>query len=142
MKFDALYKKIYEQEGGVPNPNDIKVEPAPVPTSVQPVNGEIPPSADANGAAGAKTLIDYVTLLDNAIDALNGTETDSLQRLLKVLDKQGTAFEGISDELWHEINRAAESIVGVTTMLKGYINLYAPETAAAPAPAPEQPIEQ
>lgn len=136
MKFEALYKKIYEQEGGVANPNDIKVEPAPIPAPAT-QNSEIPPSADANGAAGAKTLMDYVTLLDNAVDALNGTETDSLQRLLKVLDKQGTAFEGISEELWHEINRAAESIVGVTTMLKGYINLYAPETVASPTAEPE-----
>ena len=135
MKFEALYKKIYEQEGGVANPNDIKVEPAPIPAASP--NGEIPPSADANGAAGAKTLMDYVTLLDNAVDSLNGTETDSLQRLLKVLDKQGTAFEGISEELWHEINRAAESIVGVTTMLKGYINLYAPETVTSPTVEPE-----
>ena len=54
-----------------------------------------------------------------------------------MLDKQGTAFEGISEELWHEINRAAESIVGVTTMLKGYINLYAPETVTSPTVEPE-----
>jgi len=133
MKFDALYSKIFEQDGMEARPEDVKVEPAPVPAL---------PAPAASGAEGARTLMDYVTVLDHAIAALNGTDNDSLQRLLKSLDKPNTPFEGISEELWHEINRAAESISGVTTILKSYINLHSDDNSTtAPSTAPEGSLE-
>ncbi len=113
MKFDTLYSKIFEQENIDARPEDVEIEPAPVLTTPETTGGDT-----------AKTLMDYVTVLDHAIASLNGTDTESLQRLIKSLDKPNTPFAGISEDLWEEINRAADSISSVTTVLKSYINMH------------------
>ena len=127
MKFDNLYKRIFEANEAIPS--DFDVEPAPIVAGAS--KGVEGASNAASGAAGANSLMSYVSIVDSTIDSLNGTTEDSLQKLLKILDRPSTPFEGIAEEMWSEINRAADALAGVSTMLKAYVNLNT-DTAITP----------
>ena len=131
MKFDQLYNMVFEKDGTEAIPANYNVEPAPI------VN---PEAAKVEvGEVGAKSLMEYVLILDQTVDHLNGTTGESLQKLLKTLDRPSTPFEGISEELWSEINRAAESLSALTTMLKAYVNKNTAEVSySAPASLPPE----
>jgi len=132
MKFDNLYNRIFEADGAIPA--NYNVEPAPIVAgAASGVNGA---TNAAEGASGARSLMTYVTIVDSTINELNGTNDESLQKLLKELDKVGTPFEGVADEMWSEINRAADALAGVSTMLKAYVNLNATDS-----PEPEEGAE-
>ena len=119
MKFDNLYKRIFEANDAIPS--NYSVKPAPIVAGA--TTGVEGATNAAAGASGARSLMTYVTIVDSTINELNGTNEESLQKLLKDLDKVGTPFEGVAEEMWSEINRAADALAGVSTMLKAYVNL-------------------
>jgi len=128
MKFNSLYKQVFltEQDepivpdagadtvvddsttdstGGVPTPDNYNVEPAPVST----------PTGDAG------TLKTHIVKLGEFADYLNGVDSDSLQKIVTDLDRNGSLFQGISRETSREIIRIAEQITGLSEILKGFV---------------------
>lgn len=128
MKFNSLYKQVFltEQDepivpdagtdvvaddsaadstGGVPTPDNYNVEPAPVAT----------PAGDAG------TLKTHIVKLEEFADYLNGVDSDSLQKIVTDLDRNGSLFQGISRETSREIIRIAEQLTGLSEILKGFV---------------------
>jgi len=126
MKFDALYKICNEAEEMEATPDKYEVEPSPI------IKSE-------GGAPGAEELLTYSRKLDEMVEAINGTEGESLAKLIGRLDKQGTAFEGISSDAWSELNKTAAAISELSTTIKSYINAAVSAPVAAPAPG-QQPV--
>ena len=138
MKFDNLYRRIFEADGAIPS--NYEVKPAPIVAGGN--TGVAGAINAAGGAEGARSLLTYVTIVDSTINELNGTNEESLQKLLKDLDVVVTPFEGIADEMWSEINRAADALAGVSTMLKAYVNLNSGNAIQGSSEIPEIPEEQ
>jgi hypothetical protein len=127
MKFNDLYNRVFVKEqdeaneepmttavSEVPMPEDIDVEPAPLP-DLEPEEGA-PVSMDS-----ASSLTDYINQLEEFASKLNGTEGSSLQSLVSKLDRVETPFEGIYGRTSAEIVDAAKTLRSVSEKLKNFI---------------------
>lgn len=125
MKFDSLYKQLFIIEQDAPaevkkeiaQPGDFNdVAPLPSPEQGQP--------SQQKAIAGASTLQDHVTKLEDFIEFLNGTEAESLQTFLNKLDVHATPFEGISDngQIKSAILSTVKSANDIVANFNQYIN--------------------
>lgn len=124
MKFNQLYSQIFltEQEdnnedinisddelaaseGGVPEPEQYEVEPAPV-------------SAPTSNTGTLKT---YITKLNEFAKILNDTDSESLQKVVSDLDRPMSLFQNISKDTSVEITKIAGDITQLAQTLNTYI---------------------
>ena len=126
MKFDELYKRVFITEQDAPSdmgneiahPDDVSVEPAPVPKIAAPAAAGAQPASGGGSGGG---LTQFVADLEEFANKLNGTEGGSLQSLVSQLDVQHTAFEGIRSRTSSDIEAAAKSLRVVSEKLKNFI---------------------
>jgi hypothetical protein len=122
MKFDSLYQHVFlteqdepitpdmteepvPQEGGIPEPDNYGVEPAPVSPSV----------------GGASELSNYIAQLNEFAKAMQNTEGACLQKLVTDIDRNGSLFMGITREVSSSIIKIASDAKDIATILEGFI---------------------
>ncbi len=120
MKFNQLYSQIFlnEQEdinmsdeetlapeGGVPEPDQYDVEPAPVST----------PTSNTG------TLKMYITKLNEFAKTLNDTDSESLQKIVSDLDRPMSLFQNISKDTSVDIAKIAGDVTQLAQTLNAYI---------------------
>jgi hypothetical protein len=124
MKFDDLYNRVFIKEqdeaaSEVAMPEDVEVEPAPLPEPA-PVSTE-EPAPVVDSTASASSLTDYITQLEDFANKLNSTDGSSLNSLVSKLDKVETPFEGIYSRTSADIVDAAKTLRAVSEKLKNFI---------------------
>lgn len=127
MKFDELYNQVFLAEqitdpDEIPTPDKFDdVEPAPLPgkeTALPTGDEDLVPS---EGSGDEGTIRQFMDELEQLSDKLNGVDGNSLQQLLKQLDKPGTPFEGIAGKLSSDVTRASEILLSISEQLKTFI---------------------
>jgi hypothetical protein len=136
MKFDTLFTQVFLTEADdymtPPNEgeaadinvhNDTNVEPAAdvtdgVPT---PDNYDVEPNPVGSPGGDASSLKAQISKLDEFADALNGVDSESLQKLVNDMDRPGSLFQGISRETSPEIIRIASQVAELSEIIKGFV---------------------
>lgn len=124
MKFSELYNKVFVNEQSINSgedevavPGDVEVEGAPVPSPEQ--------NPEENGSTetpdSSSNLSSFRDDIKSFIDKLNG-EQSSLETLLVSIDKHGTPWDGISDELNSDILRASEALSDIVIAINSRFN--------------------
>jgi hypothetical protein len=126
MKFDALYKQIFIAEADVENkvaqPEDVEVEPAPLPTAssddVPAQEGDTLSSAPVTGGG---TISDYVIKIAEFTKVLQDEDGgDCLNQLIKRLDRPATPYTGIDGKVSADLVRVVEGLKSIQTNLLNY----------------------
>jgi len=127
MKFDALYKQIFiaEADADVQNkvamPEDVEVEPAPLPEPAEPSEtpeGDMAPSAPVTGGG---TISDYVLKIAEFTKVLQDEDGgDCLNQLIKRLDRPATPYTGIDGKVSADLVRVVEGLKSIQTNLLNY----------------------
>lgn len=121
MNFENLYSRVFIKEAEdidtpalspdeikskVPMPDNYDVEPMPVPKST------------SSTVAG---LEEYITKLQDFLETLNGTGSDSLQRFIVNAEGQSSLLKGIADETKDDIVKMAGGLASLVQTLKGFV---------------------
>lgn len=121
MNFENLYSRVFIKEAEdidtpalspdeikskVPMPDNYDVEPMPVPKSA------------SSTVAG---LEEYITKLQDFLETLNGTGSDSLQRFIVNAEGQSSLLKGIADETKDDIVKMAGGLASLVQTLKGFV---------------------
>jgi hypothetical protein len=121
MNFENLYARVFVNEAEnvdapalapdeikskVPTPDNYDVEPMPVPRGT------------ASTVAG---LEEYINKLQDFLETLNGTGSDSLQRFIVNAEGQSSLLKGIADETKDDIVKMAGGLASLVQTLKGFV---------------------
>lgn len=120
MKFDDLYNRVFIAEQDLPSdvnnevasPEDVEVDPIPLPSPADVQNGTSAPQTTTS-------LTDYMKQCNEFADKLQNESGACLQALVMSLDKPLTPFEGIS-KLSSDIEDAAEKLKRISGRLLSY----------------------
>ena len=121
MNFENLYARVFVKEAEdiseplvspdeitsrVPTPDKYDVEPMPVPKST------------GSTVAG---LEEYIGKMQDFLETLNGTGSDSLQRFIVNAEGQNSLLKGIADETKDDIVKMAGGLASLVQTLKGFV---------------------
>jgi hypothetical protein len=118
MNFENLYSRVFVTEADedvlpgtdrstAPTPDNYEVDPLPVPKTT--------------GSSVAK-LEEYIAKLQEFLEVLNGTSTDSLQRFVVGAEGQNSLLKGIADETRDDITDMAGKLATLVQTLKGFVS--------------------
>jgi len=122
MNFENLYSRVFlkeaeEQErtdispediNSVPTPDGYEVEPAPI------------PRMSSSSVAGLES---HISKLQEFLESLNGTTSNSLQRFVVQAEGQNSVLKGIANETADDITKIAGSIATLVQTLKGFVSV-------------------
>lgn len=122
MKFDDLYNRVFIAEQELPSdpntdvahPDDVEVDPIPLPSPA-----DVQAGSSAGPAVTTGSLTEYMHQCNDFADKLQSANGDCLQSLVLNLDKPLTPFEGIS-KLSSDIEDAAEKLKRISGRLLSY----------------------